>query len=361
VRLVRLQLRNYRNYRQLDLDLGSRLNLFLGANGQGKTNLLESIALLALSVSPRARREVELIGPLGPEARVQAAVEGGGRGWELQIDLREEAGRGRKRILVDGSPRRAFDLPGIARATLFWPEDLNLVKAGPEHRRRFLNQMLVQFEAGYARLLGRYARTLEQRNHLLKQIAAGESGMGTLAAWDEELVAGASEIVAARRRAVGELAPLATGHHGAIGVGELLTVAYLGPPEDLAAAVHNSRHVDVRRGVTGVGPHRDDLLIELGGRDARAFASQGQQRTAVVSLKLAEADLVAARTGELPILLLDDVLSELDPERRAALLARVAAAGQVVVTSAEPAPLPPELMHSARVSCIQAGEVSACG
>jgi DNA replication and repair protein RecF len=125
--------------------------------------------------------------------------------------------------------------------------------------------------------------------------------------------------------------------------------------------VHNSRQLDVRRGVTAVGPHRDDLLIELGGRDARAFASQGQQRTAVVSLKLAEADLVAARTGELPILLLDDVLSELDPERRAALLERVAAAGQVVVTSAEPAPLPPDLMHSARVSCIQAGEVSACG
>jgi len=361
VRLVRLQLRNYRNYRQLDLELGSQLNLFLGANGQGKTNLLESIALLALSASPRARREVELIGPLGPEARVQAAVEGGGRERELQIDLREEGGRGRKRILVDGVPRRAFDLPGIARATLFWPEDLNLVKAGPEHRRRFLNQMLVQVEAGYARLLGRYARTLDQRNHLLKQIAAGESGLDTLPAWDEELLAGASEIVAARRRAVAELAPLAAGHHRAIGAGELLTVAYLGPPEDLAAAVHNSRHLDVRRGVTGVGPHRDDLLIELGGRDARAFASQGQQRTAVVSLKLAEAGLVAARTGELPILLLDDVLSELDPERRAALLEKVAAAGQVVVTSAEPAPLPPDLMHSARVNCIQAGEVSACG
>jgi DNA replication and repair protein RecF len=185
--------------------------------------------------------------------------------------------------------------------------------------------------------------------------------MATLDAWDEELVAGGSEIVAARRAAVAELAPLAVRHHGAIGAGEDLAVAYLGPPDDLAAAVHNSRPVDVRRGLTAVGPHRDDLLIELDGRDARAFASQGQQRTAVVSLKLAEADLVAARTGELPILLLDDVLSELDPERRAALLERVAAAGQVVVTSAEPAPLPPELMHSARVSCIRAGEVSPCG
>ncbi|MEP7105356.1 MAG: DNA replication/repair protein RecF [Chloroflexota bacterium] len=361
MRLVRLQLRNYRNYRQLDLELGSQLNLFLGANGQGKTNLLESIALLALSASPRARREVELIGPLGPEARVQAAVEGGGRERELQIDLREEAGRGRKRILVDGSPRRAFDLPGIARATLFWPEDLDMVKSGPEHRRRFLNQMLVQVEAGYARALGRYARTLEQRNHLLKQIAAGETGMATLDAWDQELVTGATEIVAARRASVTDLAPLAARHHAAIGGGEVLAITYLGPPADLAAAVYNSRPLDVRRGVTGIGPHRDDVLIELDGRDARAFASQGQQRTAVVSLKLAEADLVAARTGELPILLLDDVLSELDSDRRAALLERVAAAGQVVVTSAEGAPLPPDLMDSARVNCIQAGTVMACG
>jgi len=188
VRLLRLELRNYRNYRNLDLDLGGQLNLFLGANGQGKTNLLESIALLALSASPRTRREIEQIGPLAPEARVTGRVEGGGRRHEVRIDLREEAGRGRKRIAVDELPRRAFDLPGIAPAVLFWPEDLNLVKAGPEHRRRFLNQMLVQVEPGHARLISRYARILEQRNHLLKQIAAGETGIGTLDAWDEELV-----------------------------------------------------------------------------------------------------------------------------------------------------------------------------
>jgi len=312
VRLLRLELRNFRNYRHLDLDLGGHLNLFLGANGQGKTNLLESIALLALSASPRARRETELLGPLAP-------------------------------------------------AVLFWPEDLNLVKAGPEHRRRFLNQMLVQVEPGHARLLSRYARVLEQRNHLLKQIAARETGAGTLAAWDEELVAVGSQIADSRRSAVAELAPLAARHHQAIAAGEGLRMSYIGPPDDLAEAVQKSSNLDVRRGVTGVGPHRDDLLLEVGGRDARAFASQGQQRTLVVSLKLAEADLVAARTGEPPILLLDDVLSELDAERRGALLERVASAGQVVVTSAEAAPLPLELMHEARVNSIRAGALEPCG
>ncbi|HEY8643780.1 MAG TPA: DNA replication/repair protein RecF [Candidatus Dormibacteraeota bacterium] len=361
MRLLRLELRNYRNYRNLDLDLGGQLNLFLGANGQGKTNLLESIALLALSASPRTRREIEQIGPLAPEARVTGRVEGGGRRHEVRIDLREEAGRGRKRIAVDELPRRAFDLPGIAPAVLFWPEDLNLVKAGPEHRRRFLNQMLVQVEPGHARLISRYARILEQRNHLLKQIAAGETGIGTLDAWDEELVSAGGAIAEARRRAVAELAPLAARHHRAIAAGEELSVAYLGPPPELAEAVQNSRGLDVRRGLTGVGPHRDDLWLELGGRDARAFASQGQQRTLVVSLKLAEADLVAARSGEPPILLLDDVLSELDADRRQALLERVGVTGQVVVTSAEAAPLPLELMHSAHVHCIRQGELSPCG
>ncbi|HEX6350132.1 MAG TPA: DNA replication and repair protein RecF, partial [Candidatus Dormibacteraeota bacterium] len=289
MRLERLELRNYRNYRHLDHDLGEHLNLFLGANGQGKTNLLESIALLALSSSPRARREIELLGPLAPEARVLGRVEAGGKTRELQIDFREEAGRGRKRIQVDGLPRRAVDLPGLAPAVLFWPEDLNLVKAGPEHRRRFLNQMLVQVEPGHARLISRYARVLEQRNHLLKQIAAGETGVDTLAAWDEELVAVGSQIAAARSAAVAELAPLAQRHHQAIAAGESLGIGYQGPPVDFAGAVQNSRHLDIRRGVTGVGPHRDDLLLELGGREARAFASQGQQRTLVVSLKLAEA------------------------------------------------------------------------
>ena len=245
--------------------------------------------------------------------------------------------------------------------TLFWPDDLGLVKAGPELRRRFLNQMLVQVEPGYARGLAGLRRVLEQRNSLLKRIAAGEGGEDMLDAWDEELVRVGGEIVGARAKATSALEPEAARCHGQIAAGERLEVHYVGPPDNLAEAVHNSRSEDLRRGSTGVGPHRDDLRILLGGQDARSFGSQGQQRTAVVSLKLAEAALMERRTGERPVLLLDDVLSELDGDRRAALLNEVASGGQVIVTSVEAGPFPPELIAAAMVWTVTAGTIEACG
>ena len=360
MRLLSLALRNYRNYARLDLEPGAHLNVFLGRNGQGKTNLLESIAILALSSSPRARRDAELIGPIAPEARIEAQVESGGRRVDIRVEYREEQGRTRRRIEVAGVARRAVDLPGILRVALFWPDDLNLVKAGPEHRRRLLNQLLVQVEAGYAAALGRYQRTLDQRNHLLKQIAAGEAGTATLDVWDEELAALGVRLGAARAAAVAELDAAARRHHAAIGAEEL-ALAYAGPPPDLLEGLRAARRLDVRRGVTTVGPHRDDIVITLDGRDARAFASQGQQRTAVVSIKLAEADVIEARSGEPPLLLLDDVLSELDPTRRAALLARLRGAAQVVVTSAESGPLAEGTLSTAEVRCIEAGTLVSCG
>jgi DNA replication and repair protein RecF len=365
VRLERLSLRNYRNYERLDLAPAPGLNVFLGQNGQGKTNLLESVAILALSSSPRARREIELLGPIAPQARIEARVEAQGRSRELRISLEaapESATarpRGRRRIEVDGVARRAIDLPGTFRVVLFWPDDLNLAKAGPEHRRRLLNQMLVQIKPGYAAALSRYARIVEQRNHLLKQIAAGEQGVGALEVWDLELVKVGTELVAARAGAVLELAAGAAEAHAAIAHGELLELAYAGPPEDLAAAVSAARGDDLRRGSTTIGPHRDDVVISLQGRETRAYASQGQQRTAVVSIKLAEARLVASRTGEAPVLLLDDVLSELDAVRRAALLAHLADAGQVIITSVEADPFPAEVIGRSRVCRIEGGHVLA--
>src|SRR5207245_794939 len=221
------------------------VNVFLGANGHGKTNLLESVAMLALSTSPRARRGVELVGPAAAAWRI------------------------------------------------------------------------------------------EQRNSLLKRIAAGEAGVDELDVWNAELVRVGTEVVDARAGAVNELAPEAAWRHAEIGAGERLQIEYLGPPEDMAAAVHNSLAEDLRRGTTSIGPHRDDLRVLLGCQDARGYGSQGQQRTAVVSLKLAEAELVARRTGERPVLLLDDVLSELDLERRVALLRHVGGGGQVVITSVD--------------------------
>ena len=361
MRLRRLRLRNHRNYRQLDLTPGDGVNVFIGPNGQGKTNLLEAVAMLALSSSPRARRESELVGPVGPGSRIDAEVAGGQTTREISIALDVEGERTRRTIEIDGTRRRAVDLPGHFRVTLFWPDDLGLVKAGPELRRRFLNQMLVQVEPGYARALAGLRRVLEQRNSLLKRIASGQGGEDVLPAWDEELVRVSREIVDARVKAVAELEPEAARCHSRIAAGERLQIAYEGPPENFAEAVHNSLAEDLRRGSTSVGPHRDDVKILLDGQEARSFGSQGQQRTAVVSLKLAEAALIERRTGERPVLLLDDVLSELDGDRRAALLDEVAAGGQVIVTSVEAGPFPPDLIAGAMVWTVSEGRIEACG
>ena len=359
--LRRLQLRNHRNYAHLDLSPGPGVNVFIGVNGQGKTNLLEAVAMLALSSSPRARRDIEVVGPVAAATRIEAEVESGGSVVELVMSLNVEGERAKRVIEVDGARRRAFDLPGHFRVTLFWPDDLGLVKAGPELRRRFLNQMLVQVEPGYARALAGLKRVLEQRNSLLKRMAAGDEGVDVLAAWDQELVRIGGEVSDARARAVRELQPEAARCHAEIASGERLEIEYQGPPADLAQAVQNSLAEDLRRGSTSVGPHRDDVRILLDGREARAYGSQGQQRTAVVSLKLAEAAMVTRRTGERPVLLLDDVLSELDGERRAALLRQVAGEGQVIITSVEAGPFPPELMSNARVWTVAGGEIEACG
>src|SRR5579859_3378274 len=359
--LRRLRLRNHRNYARLDLMPGPGINAFIGPNGQGKTNLLEAVAMLALSSSPRARREIELVGPLGPGARIDAEVEAHGRRLEVAIALDVEGDRAKRTIEVDGVRRRGIDLPGHFRVTLFWPDDLGLVKAGPELRRRFLNQMLVQVEPGYARALSGLRRVLDQRNSLLKQMAAGEGGGDVLEAWNQELVVIGTEIATARARAVVELEPEAARCHAEIAGGERLEIRYEGPPQDLAEAVHNSLAEDLRRGSTTVGPHHDDIRLLLEGQEARAYGSQGQQRTAVVSLKLAEAALMARRTGERPVLLLDDVLSELDGERRAALLKQVAADGQVIITSVEAGPFPPELISRAMVWTVDGGRIEPCG
>jgi DNA replication and repair protein RecF len=335
--------------------------VFIGANGQGKTNLLEAVAMLALSSSPRARREVELVGPVAPGARIEAEIESGIKTIELAITLNVEGDRAHRTIEVDGIRRRAVDLPGHFRITLFWPDDLGLVKAGPELRRRFLNQMLVQVEPGYARALAGLRRVLEQRNSLLKQIASGAGGEEVLEVWNEELVKVSAEIAGARSRAVQELQPVAARCHSEIGAGERLEIHYEGPPENLAVAVNKSLADDIRRGSTTVGPHRDDLRVLLDGQEARSYGSQGQQRTAVVSLKLAEAALIEARTGERPVLLLDDVLSELDGERRAALLKRVADRGQVIITSVEAGPFPPDLIAQAMVWTVSEGSIQPCG
>jgi DNA replication and repair protein RecF len=301
------------------------------------------------------------VGPVTGASRIEAEIGTENTTIELAITLNVEGDRARRTIEVDGARRRAVDLPGHFRITLFWPDDLGLIKAGPELRRRFLNQMLVQVEPGYARALAALRRVLEQRNSLLKRISAGEGGEDTLEVWNEELVKVGVEIATARARAVRELEPEAARCHAEIGAGERLEISYEGPPENLAEAVNKSLADDLRRGSTTVGPHRDDLRVLLDGKEARSYGSQGQQRTAVVSLKLAEAALIQKRAGERPVLLLDDVLSALDGERRAALLKEVAAGGQVIITSVEAGPFPPDLMAEAKVWTVSQGRIEGCG
>jgi DNA replication and repair protein RecF len=189
----------------------------------------------------------------------------------------------------------------------------------------------------------------------------GEQPTSALEVWDLELARVGGEISLARSRAMAALSVGAAAAHAAIAAGELLELQYVGPPEDLLGAVENSRAEDLRRGSTSVGPHRDDVLIKLAGREARGFASQGQQRTAVVAVKLAEADLVAQMTGERPVLLLDDVLSELDSDRRRALLDSLGEPGQVVITSVDVEPFRASVVGGSVVRCIEAGRVQACG
>jgi DNA replication and repair protein RecF len=189
----------------------------------------------------------------------------------------------------------------------------------------------------------------------------GEQPPGALDVWDLELARLGTELVDARRHAVANLSVSAADRHRAISGGETLEMTYSGPPDDLLGALQQARRDDLRRGATGVGPHRDDVVVRLDGRDARAFASQGQQRTAVVSIKLAEASVVADMTGERPVLLLDDVLSELDASRRGSLLEQVGAPGQVVITSVEADPFPDTVIGGSVVRCIERGMVKSCG
>src|SRR5256886_13779975 len=215
--------------------------------------------MLALSSSPRARGEMGLVGPAGAGSRIQAEIDTGQSRREISIELDVTGDRAHRAIEVDGARRRAFDLPGHFRVVLFWPDDLGLVKAGPELRRRFLNQMLVQVERGYARSLAGLRRVLEQRNSLLKRMAAGEGGEDMLDAWNQELVKVGGEIVDARARAVLELAPEAALCHAEIASGERLEIRYEGPPLNLAEAVHNSLAEDLRRGSTSGFPHKVDM------------------------------------------------------------------------------------------------------
>lgn len=320
-----LRLTDYRNYTEQTLELQSGINVLTGGNAQGKTNLLEAIRLCSIGRSHRTSRDRELIRAGAHQARITLNWRRRDGSHELTALIPELSP---KQMRVDGKLlRRSGELMGMLGTVLFAPEDLSLVKSGPGERRRFIDMELSQLRPVYYYALQRYNRALKQRNSLLRAACSNAALVGTLAGWDEVLASEGAQIVRLRAEFIERLNGFARRHHSHITAGrEELSCAYVtgvdagNALESMRRGLEGGRARDLRMGTTTFGPHRDDMQLMIDGRDARAFGSQGQLRTAALSIKLSELSVMYNESGEWPILLLDDVMSELDPTRRRTLL-----------------------------------------
>lgn len=340
MRLLHLRLVNFRNHKHTDLPLAPTVNLFVGANAQGKTALLEAVRVLSTGRSFRALRDVEMIG-FGEEwARVRAAVGRGQRTEEIDVafrrDAARESGRATREIRVNGVPVRRGELFGHLLTVMVSAEDLDVITGAPRVRRRVLDTLLSQISPAYYFALQRYARVLLQRNRLLRM-----RHTASLDAWDDQIAALGTTLTVRRRDIVLRMAAAAQPVYGALirgrGVFAVEYVPSLGGTTDAEMvafardALARTRGEELVRGMTLSGPHRDDLRFHDGGRELQSFGSRGQQLAAVLAIRLAERRLLWEDTGEEPVVLLDDVLLTLDETRQAYLLEAVHGA-QVLLT-----------------------------
>jgi DNA replication and repair protein RecF len=332
VYLASLQLQGFRNYTETNVQFSPGLNVIYGDNAQGKTNLLEAIYVLATGKSHRTSRDQEMVMDGLPSLVARATVIRKTGEMALELTLGHDA---RKQVKINGiAEKKIARLVGNLAAVFFSPDDLQLLKGSPSGRRRFLDIELSQISQTYLYHLMAYNRTLAQRNTLLKQEPVDQA---LLSIYDEQLLAAGSQIIARRAQAVKRLAVMAAQYHALLAEGkEDLRLEYQSQgtepeqtpdvaevSERLYSQLQQRRREEIRRQMTLVGPHRDDLGFWISGRDARLYGSQGQQRTAVLALKMAELQFMAEELGEYPILLLDDVASELDPHRRHYLFSAV--------------------------------------
>lgn len=357
----RFWLTDFRSYASAEVALSDNVTAILGPNGQGKTNLLEAIAYLATLDSFRGAPTEALIRDGAAAAVIRA--EGETEGREVLIEAELALG-GRGRVYVNKQRlQRARDLLGVLRVTVFAPDDLELVKGAPAGRRTFLDDTLVALHPRYDQLRGDVDRVLRQRNTLLKQANGGtrfdESAAFTLDVWDSKLTELGEALARARRDLVARLGPVLNETYAAVAGVETAPIdaTYDAPwlDEGLTAALARVRQDELRRGVTLVGPHRDDLHVRIAGLPSRTHASQGEQRSLALALRLAAHRLVTDEVGTPPVLLLDDVFSELDPDRSDALLAHLPT-GQTVLTSASG--LPPRAEPD-KVLRIEGGRIHA--
>lgn len=316
-----LDLKNFRNYETLHLELGEGIHILYGDNAQGKTNILEAVYLASVNRSHRGAKDKEMIRFGEEEAHLKLLADKKGLEYRIDMHLKKSGSKG---IAVNGVPiRKSRDFLGIVRTVFFSPEDLQLVKEGPAERRKFIDNELCQLDAVYLNAWLNYKKALEERNQLLKDIYFTPSLRDTLEIWDEQLLRFGTELIERRKSFIDSLSVIVRPVHEKLSGGRETPALFYEAnvsSEDFRDELSKAHDRDLKAKTTTVGPHRDDMAFMVNDIDARIYGSQGQQRTSALSLKMAEIELVKEKTGESPILLLDDVLSELDRNRQEYLL-----------------------------------------
>ena len=340
---------NFRNYDSCNLELSSMINVFYGQNAQGKTNILEAIFYSAFGMSHRTFTEEELLKIGCKEMAVGVEYDSFSGLHDIKIKKFQQLGRNKKEIFLDGTKVKPKEHYGSLNAVMFSPEDLQLVKGEPSLRRRFFDMQIAQTDPIYYDLLVKYNRVVQQRNKLLKEIRDNEASPQQLQPWNKEFIALATAIAKKRQLALEKLKVIAGEIYASItGNKEILTIKYelkanngelLYPENDFedweifyTQKLAERERIDILRGNTGIGPHRDDILLLLNDMSLKSFGSQGQQRSGALALKLSQLEYVRREIGEFPILLLDDVMSELDNSRRAQLLLFIDGRVQTFIT-----------------------------
>ena len=321
MKIKSLKLKSFRNYDFLKLEFDDATNIFYGDNAQGKTNILESVYLSGTTKSHRGTKDRDLVQFGKEESHIETVVEKNGITYQIDMHLKKNSPKG---IAINKIPiRKASELFGIINIVFFSPEDLNIIKNGPSERRRFIDLELSQLDKVYLNNLSNYNRIVNQRNHLLKDITQQRNLMETLDVWEIQLIQYVNKIIERRKQFVKEINKIISNIHKKLtGEKEEINLIYEPSIGNLTfeQALAKNRERDMRIKSTSVGPHRDDICFMVGDLDIRRFGSQGQQRTAALSLKLSEIELVKQSIHDTPVLLLDDVLSELDKHRQNYLL-----------------------------------------
>ena len=319
-----LELKNYRNYQNLQLDFDKGTNIFYGDNAQGKTNILESVYLCGTTKSHRGSKDKEIIRFGEEESHIRMMIRKDELSYKIDMHLRKNKAKG---VAINGLPiKKARELFGIVNLVFFSPEDLGIIKDGPEKRRRFMDMELCQLNKAYLFYLKQYKKVLKQRNALLKQTKSRQHLREALDVWDIQLVDYGRKIIQIREEFINELQEIMSIQHANLTGGkEDIKLVYRPncSDDEFENSLFSAMERDAFQKTTTVGPHRDDLQFLTQGEDLRKYGSQGQKRTAALSLKMAEIQIVEEAIGEKPILLLDDVLSELDRSRQNYLLENI--------------------------------------